>query len=406
MLAVAALVIGYLYLHLKNLQAVRPRGIDRRSEKDERTRVRIHITSVWANVLALLLISVVGFALLGLEIWRLNSAEKSFLSAPALEELLRTKLIDPKVQQQQHKEVVDAIREARPPGPTGTPDDGMIREKLSDLQAQVNRHEQILREKPLTEKTAIETAPAVSSFFFLIGAFILLGILFVAAAIWLGFYFLYNKNVISKKAYDVAKVGVTLGSLASGVTLLKDFHLVKNADSLIKFNIQTERPQGPVPPAAQPTQLQLHVYNRPLRHSVRPSGSVESDCGTGDAQRIGPFRDGRHLLEVAGQEKLRQVLASLVERSQSERLISVTLVGSVDRRELSPETTAIYGSNAGLARARSQTVSDQLTRAFAPDTVQIIHNFSGPVNFGPKVSADALAYDRAVLVCIYWRPKT
>lgn len=402
MLAVAALVIAYLYLHLRNLQAVRPRGIDRRSEKDERTRVRIHITSVWANVLALLLISVVGFALLGLEIWRLNSAEKSYLSAPALEELLRTRLIDPKVQAQQHKEVVDAIREARPPGPTSIPDDGTIREKLSDLQAQVNRHEQILlREKPLTGKTAIETAPAVSSFFFLIGAFILSGILLIAAAVWLGFYFLYNKNVISKKAYDIAKVGVvTLGSLASGVTLFKDFSL--NPDSLIKFNIQ-----GPAPTAAaQPTQLNLHVYHRLLRHSVRQSGPIESDCGNGDAQRVGPFRDGRHLLEVAGQEKLKQVVASLVERSQSERLISVTLGGSVDKRELSRETAAIYGSDAGLARARSQVVSDELVRALAPETVQIMHSFSGPVNFGAKVSADGLASDRSVQVCVYWRPKT
>jgi hypothetical protein len=358
-------------------------------------------------VLALVLISIVGLAQLGLEIWRLNSAEKAYLSAPALEELLRTKLIDPKVQEQQHKEVVDAIREGRPPGPTGIPDDGTIREKLSDLQAQVNRHEQILREKPLKENIAIETAPAVSSFFFLIGAFILLGILIVFAAIWLGFYFLYNKNVISKKAYDVAKVGVALGSLASGVTLLKDFHLVKNADSLIKFNIQNERSRDPAPPSpAQPTQLNLHVYHRLLRHAVRQSGPVESDCGNGDAQRVGPFKDGRHLLEVAGQEKLRQVVASLLERSQSERLISVTLGGSVDKRELSRETAAIYGSDAGLARARSQVVSDELIRALAPDTVQIMHNFSGPVNFGPKVSVDGLASDRSVQVCVYWRPKT
>jgi len=89
-LAGVALAFFYLYRHLRRLNVIRPRGLDSQDDRNE----SISITALWTNVVALSLISIVGVAQIGVELWRLNSDEKPYASTVALEELLRAKLID------------------------------------------------------------------------------------------------------------------------------------------------------------------------------------------------------------------------------------------------------------------------------------------------------------------------
>src|ERR1700760_4750360 len=80
----------------------------------ERTRSRIQLLSIRTNVLALALISVVGFLTFSIEVYRTIWPDSSF-SSVALEELLQSKLPSPQVQQRWHEETIDAIRGMKSP---------------------------------------------------------------------------------------------------------------------------------------------------------------------------------------------------------------------------------------------------------------------------------------------------
>lgn len=377
----AGLVIFLLRRHLRRLDDVQSREIDSRSDRDE----RIGITAIWTNVFALSLISIVGVAQIGVELWRLNLPEKP-PSEPALERLPRTGLLDPKIQEQL-KEIVAAIREARPPGPIDITGDG-IRENLAALQAQVNQLEQA-REKPGKTETVLETSPEVSWFFSMVSIFIFSGTVLFCAALGAGVYFLRDKGRISTTVFGALTAVAAAGPLISGIALIKEFSVVKNADSLIKVNIRVDRSQNLAPPAAQPTQLHLHVHHRFLRHSLRRPVSVESDCGTGDAQRIEPFSERGVALEENARIKLKSVVALLKEQSRSRDLLGFVLIGAdVEQSQL-----------------RIGIVQGELAQTFDPGKFPAMALYAGPSKAGLAPSTKDLAFD-AVQICAVWNPRS
>lgn len=401
-LAIFGPAIFSLLRQLRPLQRLRDSRLMRSGA--DRHRIRFAFASIWTNALGLGLIAavifLVGAAHLGFEIWRHYSGESISPSTAKLEELLDRKMLGAEVLERQHQEVVRAIRNAS--SPEQSPPGDSFSARLNDLQTQIDQLKQGVRDKPGPIDFDARPSPAVSSFFSIVSFVVVFALFSAAAASWAFLYFLRRNGLIPNWAYRGMTTAVTLGSLAGGVTLLKEVSVVKSADALIKISI-TNQPQPPTPLPAQ--ELNVHLYHRLLRHSIRPSGSWAPDCGSGDTQRVGPFKDASHILSDEGQKKFVQVVELLKMRGQTERLISITLAGSADKRPLKPETTRLYSSNEGLAQARIREVKSKLLESFDPDTIQIMDHYSGPSNVGLKKTAKELAADRAVQVCVFWAPK-
>jgi hypothetical protein len=361
--------------------------MDRRGGRYERTKLRLNITTIWTNVLALLLISIVGAAQLGFEIWRSKATEKSSISTSALEELLRTKLLDPETQQHQHKELLDAVRNS---APLALAVDGALQAELSELKSRVDNLEDA------------DSRPTPRSF----ASLQVLAIFGWLAIIWAGFRGLvllfqsiFVDGSIRKSAQALALIS---GSVIGAATLRTEFSFAKSIEALIKFDFKPK--SSPSTSRSRPVDLHLHLDIRHGKTGNSPPNAM--DCGEGNAQRVEPFNEGKETLEAGGQEKLRSIATALAKRILSDELIAITLVGSADKRALKPKTAVRFSSNAGLAQARIKTVRDELELVFGRDRIPILAMYSGPAKTGARLSIDDLASDRAVQVCAFWRPKS
>jgi hypothetical protein len=395
------IVAFFLRRYMRNLDAFQPRGLDRRSDKTERNKLRLELLSIRANVVALALISIVGIAQIALDIWRSKSSEQPGATSAALEELLRTRLPDPEIQANQHRELIDAIREARPSN-SQPAIDNVARSKLSDLESQVVRHEKIIAEQPVSNYFKTN-----SVIFWLVGTFCF------APFLWAFVYFLRSINVFTLGQYKTARaVVLSVGSIAGGATLFHEFSLVKSIDTFIRVTatprIEVSFPAGPPGPEG-PRGPEGPIGDAGPRGSDGPPGPTlptELSCGTGDSQRIEPFFDGQETLEEAAKIKLKSVVGLLKERSQSSDLLGLVLIGSADKRPLKPKLAQQFGSNVGLAQARIKTVKDELAQTFDPDKFPIMALHAGPSKVGLVLSTSDLASDRAVQICALWNPKS
>lgn len=155
--------------------------------------------------------------------------------------------------------------------------------------------------------------------------------------------------------------------------------------SLIKdFNLQVTLPGGP---------------------GISPSGEVVGVIQHGS---VGPFVTGQHaLLETGGQESVNAVTKSIRESEANHELLVLFVVGNADKRPLTGRRAMVYGSNVGLAQARSEWFRIQMvsftTLALPPDRVVAI--VRGPSKTGPVVPFPELADDRQVSVYGLWTLK-
>lgn len=384
-----------IFWYMRRLDAFQPRGLDRRSDRAERNKLRLEVTSIRANVLALVLISIVGIAQIGSDIWRTKSNERPDMPGAALEEFLRARLPDPEIQAHQHKELIDAIREVRPPN-SQPAIDNVARSKLSDLESQVAFHQKIIADKPVSNYFKSN-----STIYWLVAA------VCFTPFLWAVVYVLRSVNIFTMQQYRTARAVVfSFGSLAGGATLFHEFSLVKNIESFIKVSttprIEVSFPAGP-PGAKGPRGPAGPRGSDGLPGSALPT---ELSCGTGDSQRIEPFVDGQETLEENAKVKLKAVVDLLKERSKTSDLLGLVLIGSADKRPLKPKLAQQFGSNVGLAQARIKTVKDELAQTFAPDKFPIMALHAGPSKIGLAPSSGDLAFDRAVQLCAFWNPKS
>jgi hypothetical protein len=379
-------------------------GIERREEGSERTRLRLSILSVRSNVAALALISLAAFLLVSLEVYRTMWPDKSSASA-ALEELLRSKLPDPEVQAQRHREVVDTIRNARPVDWSSQPDAQWSR-KLADLEGKVNQLKRqlddgktpvsIISDPPQTS-TALPVASILTAIALLVGALLIGGL----------FYILVKKDLVSKKAGTAAAAtSLAVGSLLGGMTLFKDFTLFKQLDlhefSIFRIDRRELHAVAPVTPATlvaaipqppadttPPPPTDVHV-DLSLRLLEPSSATVE--C----AHHVGPFRDGTAILSGEEIEQLNGVIVDIAKKA--ERVIAVMLIGSADKRSLTSKTAKSFDSNPALAQARSDYVQSRLEPVLG--TKGFIKSFRAPTKTDEKASPDDLKEDRMVDICL------
>jgi hypothetical protein len=148
--------------------------------------------------------------------------------------------------------------------------------------------------------------------------------------------------------------------------------------------------------------------------SALPSQSgFAPDCADG-AGRVFPVledpipTDAEALSSIAKglREAAWAALRLLRETRPNQRLVAIALVGSADRRPLSPERARYFGSNEGLAQARATIVAAAL-RNHPPEQVPpilLILNAGSTVP-GFTLPRDPKADNRAVLICAYWEPE-
>lgn len=103
-------------------------------------------------------------------------------------------------------------------------------------------------------------------------------------------------------------------------------------------------------------------------------------------------------------DKVEQIVSRMKTKMDHQALLGILLVGSADKRPLSGDLLRKYGSNAGLARARSETVKknlvDRPNKGFSK--VDVISVYAGPENVGASVTFEQMALDRVVQVCALW----
>jgi hypothetical protein len=83
---------------------------------------------------------------------------------------------------------------------------------------------------------------------------------------------------------------------------------------------------------------------------------------------------------------------------KAERVIAVLLIGSADKRALTPKTAKTYTSNLGLAEARVEFVQSELKPLLG--TADFIRSFRGPTKTADNASAEDLKEDRSVEICL------
>jgi hypothetical protein len=387
-LVAIVLIVIPLVSKIRRLDTIE-RAIEHLEDRSERTRLRLEVLSIRSNVLALVLISIVAFLQVGFEFRRsLTSANPS----PAIEERSPSRLPDQDLQKQQHQQIIDAIRSVRPEMPSEI--EKQVPARLSELETRVARLEKQPADK--SPDTVIKTSPAVSSLVSLITGFGFFGLLACAVAIGGFLYFLQSNHFISRKTYGVAAASLAVGSLWGSVTLLKDVSLVKSADSLIKFELKTESTSTSKP---QSTDINLDVS---VRLADSPAGKM--DCGDGGSMRIGPFGDGTSDLDDDERKKLRDIATSLAADVTGGRVVAVMLIGSADKRSLTPKTAKNFNSNQGLAQARVAAVRSELEQALKVAAVKtlppILESYAGPTKTYAGLPITELSVDRAVQVCV------
>jgi hypothetical protein len=253
------------------------------------------------------------------------------------------------MQAKQHREIIDAIQEARPSN-SQPAIDHVARSKLSDLESRIVRHENII-----TERSA----------FIYSWVYWVMVVLCLTPLLWAAAYVARSANWLTPKHYKNTQAAVlTLGLAASGVTLFKFNSIFGDT------HIEASFPRG-----------------SDGRGRVLPT---DLGCGTGDAQRIEPFAEGRETLEDSAKIKLKSVVALLKERSKSRDLLVLVLIGA----------------NVGLAQARIKTVQVELARAFDPDKFPTMALYAGASKAGLVPSTNDLALDRAVQICAVWNPRS
>jgi hypothetical protein len=326
-----------------------PRWSDRRGDTTER---------IWiaASAMAIVLIFT-GIALITLYNWRPKSSEQPPAISPALEEFLRARLPDPEMQEKQHREIIDAIREARPSS-SQPAIDNVARSKLSGLESRVVRHEQVI-----TTQSASNYSNSSPWFYWVVA------VLWFTLALGVAAYVARRANWLTPMQYkNTQAVVLTFGIAASGITLFR-------FDSV--FGITTNP--------------HVEISIRPDSDRL-PSPALLTDlgCGTGDAQRIEPFSEGGAALEENARIKLKSVVALLKEQSRSSDLLGFVLIGA----------------NVGLAQPRIKTVQDELAQTFDPDKFPVMALYAGPSKVGLAPSANDLVLDRAVQICAVWNPRS
>src|SRR5690242_13337265 len=128
MLAIAMMLAFFLFRDWRSLRGIRSFETDSPDERDQ----RINVIGIRSNVLALLLISVVGAAQVGLEFSKRNSPERPRSAALSYEEARRVRLAE-KRELKRYEEILDAIRNARLIDSSNQPDERW-RQKLADLE--------------------------------------------------------------------------------------------------------------------------------------------------------------------------------------------------------------------------------------------------------------------------------
>jgi hypothetical protein len=142
--------------------------------------------------------------------------------------------------------------------------------------------------------------------------------------------------------------------------------------------------------------------------------SMAQDRADGPRMRIGPFpsglanREDRGLSPAEGKffDGLEKQVLSAAEKfassgKEGERLVALVLVGAADRRNL-VSTRKIYGTNHGLAQARSEWVRQELVKHSKLAGTPIVVLSAGPSIFA--VVSDQvkdLELDRAVQICAF-----
>jgi hypothetical protein len=388
-IVVPAFLYLYRYLRplsrlLKDAKVVRPYEKSGGSRTHERANLRLGIVSIWANVAALLLISIVGLLLLGQQFSRPHSDEATYLSTPALEGLLRDRLSDQATQKQQHKELVDAIHNALPAPPRHN--EGGEPVESPGLKYSVERLE---REHQVT-------AASIRGIIALV----------IVAGVLLGLWILLKAFLVEGKlpTMKIVEGLLLLGvSIFGGNNLKTEDSLFKSIDTFFRLDLHwggDATPNKPVP--SEPQQVDIHL-NLDLQTGNSPAPTM--DCGEGDTFRIGPFDVGGTTLGETEMKKLEKLAETLAAPKSPGRIVAVMLIGSADKRPLKPKTAEDFSSNQGLAQARAKAVRRVLEPALARDKLPILESYAGPAKTEAKLSIDDLASDRAVQVCVFWSPK-
>ena len=391
-IVVPALLYLYWYFRplgrlLKNANVSRLPERSGGSRAYERANLKLGIASMWANILALLLISIIGLVLLGQQFSRPHSDEGTYLSTPALEGLLRDRLFDQQTQKQQHKELVDAIHNALPAPPR--PNVGGEPGEAPRLKYSLERLE---REHQVTAATVRGIIALV-----------------IVAGVLLGLWILFKAFLVEGK---LPTTKIAEGLLLLGISIFGGANteggLLKNIDTLFRLDLHWggDATLGkPVSP--EPQQVDIHL-NLDLQTANSPAPTFDAptlDCGEGDTFRIGPFDVGGTTLGETETKKLEKLAETLAAPKPPGRIAAVMLIGSADKRPLKERTAESFSSNQGLAQARAKAVKSVLEPALARDKLPILESYTGPTKTDAKLSVDDLASDRAVQICVFWSPK-
>lgn len=369
----------------------------------QRTQLELGVASSRTIALALVLIAgailLFGFAYVWIEIRRPQSPERMSVSTSAIEQLLQKKLLDPEIQQQQHQEIINALRnpEFRIPPERGD----AIREELSRLESRIAVLERATKEG----FSGTQTAGTI--------AWLLLGVpIFVG--LWL----------LGRAAFVKSGPGVKLGELLGAAALIAlsvfggsklkadlkgELSLVKQMGTFFAFNYTSQSsgtPEKSSEPAPSTEPRSVDVYLHLDIERGKDNLPVGLDCGEGDEQRVGPFDHGQTTIPTGGTQ-VENVVKFLRKRAteKHERITSIILIGSADRRPLKPRTALLYSSNVGLARARVAAVKEKLGEFFEKGKPPILEFYAGPEKTDAKLPITDIASDRSVKVCILWEGK-
>jgi hypothetical protein len=388
--AVIAWALFYLFRHYRGLRDLQPRGWDRRGSQAERNRARVEIASIRTNVIALLVISLVGAMQFGFEVWRQTFSKPSGELGSVVEELLNRKMLDAEILERQHREIVDAIRDGRPSTVSVPVDDAALRADLLKLRSSVENLQKIAQERFSNMETLGSIAWAV------VAALSLVGVLFLVRA--------YFEASPAKKALDIAAAAALVIPSLFGVKLatqLKfDFALIK--DSQVKLPDFIWHSDSKAPP--EPQAVDIHLD---LSLKLPDSPATKMDCRF----RVGPFIGGKPDLDERPRKALDDVAAKLAAEVIAGHVAAIWLVGSADRRSLKPETAKNYDTNQGLAQARNATVQKALQNALkkreeegsppVKEMPSITGVYAGHTMTGSDIPVSALAVDRNVQICLF-----
>jgi hypothetical protein len=94
------------------------------------------------------------------------------------------------------------------------------------------------------------------------------------------------------------------------------------------------------------------------------------------------------------------LVKAIADQIKGKQLQLLMVVGSADKFELHPSLLQVYGSNEGLAQARSDRISACLAN-YVPSEL-ILSSIRGPSIYGSGKSSKGTAGDRSVVVYAIW----